>query len=43
MSVRQSGQRRADDIPTLPDVVLTSMWWLPIVAVRYIEPILLPS
>ena len=32
----------ADDIPTLPRLVLTSTWWLPIVAARYIEPILLP-
>lgn len=43
MSARQSGHRRTPTTyPRCPDVVLTSTWWLPIVAARYIDPILLP-
>ena len=42
MSARQSGHRRTPTTyPRCPDVGLTSTWWLPIVAARYIEPILL--
>jgi hypothetical protein len=38
MSARQSGHQHAPTTyPRCPDVVLTSTWWLPIVAARYID------